>query len=145
MMRWQIFLALVAVALLSGCASQHRAPLPASAKGDRYSGHWRGTWKSEATGHRGKLDARFAKESAGRYRADFHAQWSIFSGAYTVPFNTEERGGKLHFAGQHTLPAIFGGVYRYEGETTPTHFQARYRSAADHGVFTMEKLPSPKE
>ncbi len=134
-------LALALCALVLGACASPKAACPAEKlhPGDPFSGNWAGTWKSAQTGHQGRLEGLFTKIDRRHYRADFKAHWGFLSGRYSVVFETRRAGRKLHFHGQHDLGKLYGGLYKYEGRTTPEHFSARYQSADDHGDFELSR------
>ena len=135
---WPLGLGLLTL-VLAGCAS--RPPTSTQAvPGDAFTGGWAGTWRSEKTGHHGRLRCLLTKAGPNVYEAAFHAQWAIFSSSYTVPFHTRREGARLLFAGEHRLPAIFGGMYRFHGSATPEFFESQYASGYDYGIFTMRKV-----
>ena len=136
-------LSLLAVLLLSGCASYERtwkAAATTTRYRDQFSGAWEGTWKSEK--HRnagGRLRCVLNRIDERHYHAHFKANWMAFSSTYKVVLDAEPRGRQLRFSGAHQLPKVFGGVYRYEGTATPRRFNATYHSSYDHGRFQMTR------
>ena len=143
-------LALVRVALLAalgvtlgGCASGFDRKWKAAASatpGDRFAGQWAGEWRSTRGTHHGALECVFSKQGAGVYEADFHAHWGHMASSYSVPFKTHAVGGQLGFEGEKDLGPLFGGVYRYRGQVSPTRFSATYASRFDAGVFEMTRV-----
>jgi hypothetical protein len=136
-------LALLAVALLSGCSTFNRdwkrmAETPPPSQG--IEGRWQGKWKSDVTGHTDRLRCIVSKKEENVCLARFHANYKIlfrFSYRYTVPLKVEERDGKFHFEGEANLHWYAGGIYRYKGTATPTNLYSTYQSKADHGSFEM--------
>ena len=61
-----------------------------------------------------------------------------------MPFATERMGNRLQFKGQHDLGPLFGGIYRYRGEVTPSRFSATYDSRYDTGVFDLRRVVEPR-
>jgi hypothetical protein len=132
--------AVVAVVLLSGCATFHRdwqrAPVPA----DSIEGRWDGFWRSDVDGHSGRLRCIMTKLDDRRYQARFQARyWKILRFSYTVMLDVEHTNGKYNFAGAADLAWWAGGQYKYEGAATATNFLARYESKHDHGIFQMSR------
>ena len=138
-----VSLALVGLGFsLAACSSFERdwrrgATAP---KGDAFSGAWEGKWTSAK--HRnasGRLRCLLTKVDERRYQARFRANWLVFTSGYTVMLETQQRAGILHFKGAHDLGAMFGGIYRYEGQATPSDFRAQYDSSYDTGTFAMSR------
>jgi hypothetical protein len=80
-----------------------------------------------------------AEEAPGSTVYDFryHATWAKFlSGGYTA-HHTAGPDGTI--SGEQDLGKLFGGIYRYEGQSTPTTFKATYRCDIDHGVFELAR------
>jgi hypothetical protein len=43
------------------------------------------------------------------------------------------------------MPSWAGGLYTYQGQLSPTNFNATYKCAIDHGTFTLSRpLPAKK-
>ena len=135
---------------LSGCASFNRDWSQAShqaavRRSDPFGGAWDGQWTSEK--HRlpsgdaagGRLRCLFTRIDDRHYQARFHANWLFFATGYEVVFETTKRGKVLTFQGEQNLGAIFGGIYRYQGRVTPSHFSATFASRFDHGRFEMSR------
>jgi hypothetical protein len=124
----------------AACSSFERDWRRQAAAGDAFTGKWDGRWTSSAhRGAGGRLRCILTKVEPGRYQARFKANWMAFTSTYSVTLQGEQRGGKLIFRGSHNLGALFGGVYRYEGEATPQLFTARYDSSYDRGTFEMSR------
>lgn len=95
---------------------------------------------SDVNGHTGKLRCLLSAEDDNRYRAHFRATyWKVFRFGYAVSLQFEQRDGGWRFTGEEDLGKLAGGVYRYEGQATPTNFFSTYRSKHDHGTFQMER------
>ncbi len=137
--------------LLAACSSFERDWREAAATGtdDRFSGRWQGRWSSSK--HRnsgGELrcilkrsgPAASGQRDALLYQAHFKARWLLFSSSYKVPLTARLRGETLSFSGAHALPAVYGGLYRFEGSATPRHFSSSYHSSYDEGRFEMDRL-----
>ncbi len=125
------------------------ANTPATQNPQDLSGAWTGAWNSEGTSHQGKLRAIATKTRADgkvdHYTFRYHATWaSVLSGQYkTEHIATPTRLGYHTLSGQHDMGAVFGGIYQYGGQASPTDFQATYRSKVDHGSFNL-KRPAAK-
>lgn len=103
-------------------------------------GRWQGRWLSDVNGHNGKLLCIVSRLEDGDYAARFRATYKKFLRfSYAVPLEVEHRSGVWHFHGEENLGKLAGGVYRYEGNATPTNFHSTYRSRYDHGIFEMQR------
>ncbi|HSJ04570.1 MAG TPA: hypothetical protein VK956_19020, partial [Verrucomicrobium sp.] len=60
-------------------------------------------------------------------------------GGYTTHHSVAPDGT---VTGEHDLGKLLGGVYRYKGKASPTHFRATYECNLDNGVFELQR-PSP--
>ncbi len=117
---------------ISGERPSYKAPL---------AGSWEGRWMSDK--HRnssGRLHCEMAPTGPGVYRARFLAQWHVFRTGYDVTIQAQSRGGRILFEGAYSLPAIFGGEYRYRGVLKGNLMEARYDSAYDFGALEMRKV-----
>ncbi|WP_138087703.1 hypothetical protein [Phragmitibacter flavus] len=109
------------------------------------SGAWQGTWRSEGTGHHGKLRAIVSPDpdpkqpNAWTFR--YHATWAKFlSGGYKAHhIATPQPDQSYKISGEQNLGKLFGGIFKYDGNATSTHFKATYQSKADHGVFELTR------
>lgn len=105
-------------------------------------GRWVGTWKSDHNGHNDTLRCLMTRTGTNTYSAYFHAMYQkIFSFSYTVPLTATASGtnGQFKFTGQADLGLFAGGLYHYEGVTTPTNFLSTYRCPSDWGTFQMHR------
>lgn len=140
---------------LSGCASferdwkkaERQPEIRSFAKSDAFTGRWDGRWTSAK--HRtskgfagGRLRCLLTKANDRQYEARFKANWMIFTSSYKTLLSVERRGQELRLNGEHKLTQLFGGVYRYAGKVTPSHFSATYDSAYDSGTFEMRRPQS---
>ena len=111
----------------------------ASANANDMSGHWRGRWISQSTGHKGRLNARFRPVNSNQYRATFTGTF-----AKVIPFRygmtmdvTGRNGDTIYFGGSRSL-GVFGR-FEYQACATPTYFNANYKSRRDRGEFEMRQ------
>jgi len=107
------------------------------------AGRWDGTWHSEASGHHGRLRCvvSLPTNASGDHEFFYHATWMGFlSGGYKATHKVEKKGGSYVFKGQHQMPAWAGGLYHYDGVIQGNEFKADYKSAADHGTYTMKRV-----
>ncbi|HEX8311645.1 MAG TPA: hypothetical protein VF614_10030 [Chthoniobacteraceae bacterium] len=134
------FLFLALALSLAACSSFERDWRRTSSSKDAFSGNWDGRWTSaKHRGAGGRLRCILTRVDARQYQARFKANWLAFTSSYLVTLQAEQRGGRLIFRGSHDLGALFGGVYRYEGEATAQRFTARYDSSYDRGTFEMSR------
>jgi hypothetical protein len=105
-------------------------------------GRWEGSWKSDRNSHHGKLRCIVTPSTNRMLNAQFHAKyWKIFSFSYAVPLQAQRRGTLEIFEGQADLGKMAGGLYHYNGVVATTNWQSTYRSKADHGSFSMNRVP----
>jgi hypothetical protein len=138
------FTSIAAVFLATGCSSFNHdwkaaAQKPAPA-GD-ISGAWDGQWLSDVNGHHGRLRCILTKKNEATYDAHFKARfWKIFNASYTIPLELKPgTNGNYRLEGDRDLGKLAGGVYRYDGEATPTLFRSQYTNKYDHGTFEMKR------
>jgi hypothetical protein len=135
---------------LGACASMKNRPKeprngcihrePASFKAP-LAGCWEGRWISRRhENSSGRLRCEMTPTEPGVYRAGFLAQWHVFRTRYAVMIRTQSRGGGISFEGAHSLPAIFGGEYRYQGVVRGDRMDALYDSRYDSGVLELRRV-----
>lgn len=104
-------------------------------------GIWEGTWKSDVTGHKGKLRAIITRQSDGCYYAQFHATFAaVLPYEFGVLMTAQESGGVYSFNGSADLGRLAGGVYTYSGHADQLWFVANYCAEQDHGIFRMRRI-----
>jgi len=137
-----LFLAGLFVAL-TGCSTFTREWKQAAGQPtptDDITGLWQGSWKSDATGHHGKLRCVVGKESPNGYRFLYRATWKkIFRATYEVVQDVQREGNLFTMRGGADLGKLYGGQFEYEGRATPTNFFSTYRSQKDRGTFEMTR------
>lgn len=134
----------VLATLLAGCSSfgKHWRDMetrPAAA--DALAGRWQGEWRSEPSGHSGKLRCliRPLPGEPGRYQATFQAKWmTLFTFEQPAVLSVEPTPTGVRFSGESDLGSW--GVYRYDGSVEGAAFHATYQTANDHGTFRMTRL-----
>lgn len=137
------WLALLLLPLLAGCSGFGRewktaAGMPVVA--NSIAGRWEGTWRSDANGHHGRLRCILTPQNGSQFEARFHAKYAgLLSFAYTAPLTVTNEAGVWRFSGEANLGKLAGGVYRYDGSASPTHFHSTYRAKSDHGVFELRR------
>jgi hypothetical protein len=138
-----VLLALVMSVMICGCSSFNREWRKATAQpahSGALEGPWQGQWKSEQTGHKGKLRCLIVKVGDDSYLARFHAKYAKIMGfKYTVPLKAERTNDQFQFKGEADLGKLAGGVYHYDGHADSTNFFSNYSSKADHGTFQMSR------
>lgn len=144
--RIRIILFLLAVALFSGgCASQFqrdwkRSAVADAGADDHLSGRWKGSWKSDKSGHSGGLRCIAAKADDGAYRCRFNATYALLLRfGYTMEMTADVREDLTYVAGEQDLGKMYGGVYEYEGQSNGKMFRLNYRTKNDYGHFTLKR------
>lgn len=118
--------------------------LPKPGRVPPVSGRWDGTWKSEASGHHGRLRCVISTplNAKGEHEFFYHATWMGFlSGGYKATHQVETKGAVHAFKGEHKMPDWAGGLYHYDGTIQGNEFKAAYKSSSDHGTYTMKRVP----
>ena len=107
------------------------------------SGTWSGNWISCSTGHQGPLMARFTRCDGTHYRVRFSGRFfKIFPFHYTVTLKVvEETETMVTLSGSSYLGRLFG-TFCYTATTDACHFNARYSSKKDTGMFKLSKCHS---
>ena len=139
---------ILSLIFLSACSSfdhdWNRSESQANAATDALIGRWAGTWRSEPTGHDGKLRCIITAATdsiVNQYVARYHATWwDVLSGEFTVPLAVEKQDGEYRFRGEFDLGMLAGGVYRYEGHVRAVEMHVNYVSKGDHGVYQLRKI-----
>ena len=135
-----------AVMLLSSCGSHFKREWERAAEGshpDRtIEGRWEGTWHSLATGHQGRLRCIVgpASNTTGDRPVVYWASWKhILSASFTTTHRVKDAGTVITFQGSHKMPGWAGGIYDYQGTIRKGRWQSTYRSAMDHGTFSLHR------
>lgn len=147
-------LALVASALVvgagAGCSSFHREWKTAIASPGPVAGLqgcWDGQWKSEQTGHSGRLRCIVTPGADGRSQARFLANYWLgflpLRFEYEVPLEVRSAGSRYEFRGSADLGKLAGGVYHYEGHADANRFFSTYKAESDYGTFEMRRGAGP--
>ncbi len=102
---------------------------------------WEGLWRSDVSGHEGKLRCIVVPQSGDIALFRFSATWGpgIVSD-YDIQMQTTplSEGGQA-FEGEMDLGWLMGS-YRCNGTIIGDTFRAAYRSKQDHGVFEMSRV-----
>ena len=133
---------------LTGCSTFNRdwkAAASTAAPANDLTGRWEGTWRSEATGHHGKLRSLVTHLEGGDYQARYRAKYlRIMSFCYPVRLKVAAVEDGFKFNGEADLGWYAGGRYQYEGRANATNFFSTYKSKDDHGSFQMTRPVSKK-
>ena len=119
------------------------------------AGAWQGHWRSGADGHHGTLRCIISEEklqttaststspapTGTPYRFHYRATWKhLLSASFrTTQYATRDTDGTWHFSGDQKLPNWAGGTYHHEGTVKGDHLESTFKSAKDHGAFTMDR------
>jgi len=135
-----LFIFLLPVVLaLAGCeTTRDQSQQNAAGRSGIFPSRWDGEWRSaKHHGMHGRLRCLLTKVDDRHYRAQFHANWLVFTSSYTVVLETNRTDNVLHLRGKHELRGFGGATYRYEGTVTGSRFTANYDSSYDRGTFVM--------
>lgn len=137
-------LPLVALVCAGGCASRFqrewKRTAVAEAADDHLTGRWKGTWKSDKSGHSGGLRCIATRTAPDAYRARFDATYmGLFKFGYTMNMTADAREDVTYVAGEEDLGKSVGGVYEYEGQSDGKTFRLNYRTKKDFGHFTLKR------
>ncbi len=123
-----------------GWSQAQRHPAP-----DGLSGAWEGTWRSLPSGHSGKLRCAVFPKAPGIWEYRYRATWAqIFCAGFTVDCAAEPQAdGAWRVVGSRDLGPAFGGTFTHQGRVSGDTLEARYHAAADHGLLTLQRRPSP--
>jgi hypothetical protein len=105
------------------------------------SGHWRGHWSSDSTGHKGPLRCTLTRLDESSYQADFSGRFfKLIPFRYSVVLTiTSDDGHTVQLTGSHDLGRRFG-TFTYVAEATCDEFVANYSSCKDCGQFVLSRL-----
>lgn len=128
----------------SAFAEQWRQYAAGAGSPEGIDGRWLGEWISELSGHHGELRCVLVAVCPSEYRAYFYARYSkLFSVGYITSLKAEKTGSRIVLKGEEDLGALAGGMYRCEGEATPTEFNCQYSCKYDRGVFRLKRFGEP--
>ena len=128
-----------------GCSSGFqnewkRAAVADVAPEDHLSGRWKGTWRSDKSGHSGGLRCVATRTGTDTYRAKFNATYGLLLRFdYKMDFAADVREDQTYVAGEQDLGKTYGGVYTYEGASNGKTFRLNYRTKSDYGHFTLKR------
>lgn len=135
------------VLVWTGCSSFHRdwnGALTRPSPAQTMEGPWAGEWRSDATGHHGRLRCLVSRGTNASWQARFHATYKALkilplTFGYTVSLTVDQTQDRFVFHGEEDLGKLAGGLYRYEGEATAETFFSTYQCQYDHGTFQMTR------
>jgi hypothetical protein len=137
---------LLAALLAGGCSSQFQKEWRAAAADsgaapdDHLAGRWKGSWRSDKSGHSGGLRCVAVKTGEDTYLAKFNATYGlVFRFDYRMSMTADVRDDETHVTGEQDLGKSFGGVYEYEGTSDGKTFRLNYRTKKDYGHFTLKR------
>lgn len=109
---------------------------------DGVSGAWEGTWRSNPTGHSGKLRCAVFPKSPGVWEYRYRATWArVLCAGFTVDCAvTRQRDGTLKVKGERDLGPVFGGVFAHQGTVTKDKLDASYQAKIDEGTLTLRRV-----
>jgi|tagenome__1003787_1003787.scaffolds.fasta_scaffold18071118_1 hypothetical protein len=139
-----------AAALLSaaGCSPQFQsdwkrtaaAEVPGQPPPDHLSGRWKGSWKSDKSGHSGGLRCIVTKTGDETYRANFNATYmALLRFSYSMDMTADVRDEETYVQGEEDLGKSYGGVYEYEGQADGKTFRINYKTNSDYGHFSLKR------
>lgn len=135
-----VLLASSGCSAVSGFRRDFNSPCCCASHGDGLAGCWEGCWESLCTGHHGDLQAIITKIDDTHYCARYHGNFFRFIPfEYSMTLTAVPDGDRLILSGQKDLGKLAGGVYRFTGYATESHFHADYSSCKDRGVFIMSR------
>jgi hypothetical protein len=126
-----------------GCSkfqSDWKRAAVADAPTDHLSGRWKGSWKSDKSGHSGGLRCLATKTGENTYEARFDATYMLLLRfGYRMNMTADVREDVTYVGGQADLGKSYGGVYEYEGQANGRTFRLNYRTKKDYGHFTLKR------
>ena len=141
-LRWgfQFFILILLFTSQLGCSTYHQKWSEAKKLPPQgFEGAWDGRWISDVNGHNGRLRCVIEPVSGTRYRADFKAHYLGFLRfRHAAILEVTATNGVQNFKGTANLGYFAGGVYSYEGSSTPSNFFSTYKSRHDHGRFEVQ-------
>ena len=139
---------LMTTLLAGGCSSAFQREWKRSAVADsgsraaedHLSGRWKGSWKSDKSGHSGGLRCIVTPTGDDTYRARFDATYALLLRfGYTMEMTADAREDVTYVAGEQDLGKRYGGVYEYDGESDGRTFRINYRTKSDYGHFALKR------
>lgn len=140
-----LFVTLVLLAPTVGCSNFNKEWTKAAslaAPGDRLTGRWKGSWKSDKSGHNGGLMCVARPAGADKYRLRFEATylWLLHFG-YTLTTEADPQDLVTYVTGEADLGSMAGGKYEYEGHADGRVFYLNYKTnQGDFGHFSLRRV-----
>ena len=135
---------LLAALFASGCSTAFQREWKSAAveaqPDDHLSGRWKGSWKSDKSGHAGGLRCVAHAVDGDTYRCKFNATYALLLRFdYTMDMTADIREDVTYVAGEQDIGKSYGGVYTYEGQSDGKTFRLNYRTKNDYGHFTLKR------
>jgi hypothetical protein len=143
-----VLILIAALLPAAGCRNQFQEEWKRSATAeggdgggaDHLAGRWKGSWKSDKSGHSGGLRCIVKRADADTYRAHFNATYALFIRfGYDMDMTADVQEDVTYVAGEADLGKSAGGVYEYEGQSDGKTFRLNYRTKKDYGHFTLKR------
>lgn len=138
-----LFALALCLACTTACSSFNRewqAVAAGPVKTGSIEGAWDGIWLSDHNQHTGRLRAIITKLDNDEYHARFHASYlRILTFGQAVNLAVKQDGTNFTFSGAADLGKSYGGIYEYQGNSSPEGFYSTYKCSIDHGTFRMTR------
>jgi hypothetical protein len=109
-------------------------------EGDDLAGRWKGSWKSQKSGHSGSLRCIVTKLGEDTYKARFDASWALLMRfGYEMKLTPDRRDDVSYVSGEENIGDNLGGVYEYDGRADGKVFRCNYRTKMDYGYFRLTR------
>jgi len=140
---WSFALGTAFLLVLTGCSSFNREWKAATTSPSGLVSGWDGKWRSDASGHHGRLRALVVPLSPEQHRVRFRASYGgILRFSYSMDLAIRPGAhGTNTFHGSADLGVW--GSYGCEGTFSPNTMEARYNATHDRGVFHLNRIEPP--
>lgn len=137
--------ALTLLASLVGCSDFNKdwkQGASLASPDDRLAGRWKGSWKSDKSGHSGGLSCIARRSGDDAYRLRFEATYlAVLHFGYTLNTSSDVQPDVTYVTGEADLGSMAGGHYEYEGHTDGRIFYLNYKtSGGDFGHFKLSRV-----
>jgi hypothetical protein len=143
-----LLLTAAALFLAGGCSPQFQsdwkrteaAEVPGRPPADHLSGRWKGSWKSDKSGHGGGLRCIVSRTGDETYKAHFNATYmALLRFSYSMDMTADVRDDVTYVSGEEDIGKSYGGVYAYEGQADGRTFRLNYKTDSDYGHFSLKR------
>jgi hypothetical protein len=143
-----LLLIAAALVLAGGCSPQFQsdwkrteaAEVPGRPPADHLSGRWKGSWKSDKSGHGGGLRCIVTRMGDETYKAHFNATYMMMLRfSYSMDMTADVRDDVTYVSGAEDIGKSYGGVYEYEGQADGRTFRLNYKTNSDYGHFSLKR------